>query len=67
MIDEGDNQVTADYTVVLRSQPSGNVTVTITISGSEDATLDDADADSDDLVRTLTFTDQNGMTLTPSR
>ena len=56
-IDETDGTATGEYTAVLRAEPSGDVTVKITISGSEDATLDSADANSDDKVQTLTFTD----------
>ena len=39
-IDEEDGPATGSYTVVLRAEPSGPVTVKITISGSDDATLE---------------------------
>ena len=55
MLDE-DGDV-GSYTVVLRSQPSGDVTVAISVDGSDDVTLGNADQATG--VLTLTFTSDN--------
>ena len=52
----------ATYTVKLNSEPSADVVISLTVSGSSEVTIADTDADTAGVQNTLTFTSANWST-----